>query len=78
MQIVFHHIECERDNEDYLKDKLNKTLFVKMQAIEAKRAKDQLEEKEPEKKVSKTEKKKLDFEKKWREQVYIFSKSNIT
>ena len=42
-----------------------------MQAIEAKRAKDQLEEKEPEKKVSKTEKKKLDFEKKWREQVYV-------
>ena len=43
-----------------------------MQAIEAKRAKDQLEEKEPEKKVSKSEKKKLDFEKKWREQVYIY------
>ena len=43
-----------------------------MQAIEAKRAKDQLEEKEPEKKVSKSEKKKLDFEKKWREQVYVY------
>ena len=42
-----------------------------MQAIEAKRAKDQMEEKEPEKKISKAEKKKIDFERKWKEQVYI-------
>ena len=51
---------------------MNKTLFVKMQAIEAKRAKDQMEEKEPEKKISKSEKKKLDFERKWKEQVKSF------
>ena len=43
-----------------------------MQAIEAKRAKDQMEEKEPEKKISKSEKKKLDFERKWKEQVNYF------
>ena len=68
---MYVHTEAERDNEDYLKDRLNKILFLKMQAIEAKRAKDQSEEKETEKKPSKSDKKKkeLDFEKKWKEQV---------
>jgi hypothetical protein len=63
--------EAERDNEDYLKDKLNRVLFLKMQAIEAKRAKEQSEEKESDKKPSKSDKKKkqLDFETKWKEQV---------
>ena len=68
---MYELIEAEKDNEDYLKDKLNKVLYLKMAAIEAKRAKDQSEEKETEKKLSKSDKKKkeLDFEKKWKEQV---------
>ena len=40
-----------------------------MNAIEAKRAKEQEEQKEPEKKLSKSEKKKVEFEKKWKAQV---------
>ena len=63
-------IENERDNEDYVKDKLNKTLFQKMQTLEAKKAKQQQEEKEPEKKMSKLERRKSEMERKWKEQVY--------
>ena len=63
-------IENERDNEDYVKDKLNKTLFQKMQVLEAKKAKQQQEEKEPEKKMSKLERRKSEMERKWKEQVY--------
>ena len=62
-------IDGERDNPDYIKDKLNKTLFLKMQAIEAKRAQAQNEEKEPEKKLSRAEKKRIEMEKKWQEAV---------
>ena len=40
-----------------------------MQAIEAKKAKEQQEIKEPEKKVSRAEKKKIEFDKKWKAQV---------
>ena len=68
-------IETERDNEDYVKDKLNKVLFLKMQAIEAKKARDQQDEKDSEKakkekdKKAKNKKKSIDFEQKWKEQV---------
>ena len=40
-----------------------------MQAIEAKRAQAQNEEKEPEKKLSRAEKKRIEMEKKWQEAV---------
>ena len=66
---IYFIIDGERDNPDYIKDKLNKTLFLKMQAIEAKRAQAQNEEKEPEKKLSRAEKKRIEMEKKWQEAV---------
>ena len=69
-------IETERDNADYVKDKLNKVLFLKMQAIENKKIKDQQDEKDSEKKKladKKARNKKksmpIDFEQKWKEQV---------
>ena len=63
--------ENERDNADYVKDKLNKTLFNKMQAIEAKRAKEKEQEKVNQK-LSKAEKKKQEFEQKMKQKVFNF------
>ena len=62
MMICVIFSENQRDSETYVKNTLDETLFKKMQAIEARRQKEQHAEKQAEK-LSKSEKRKIQKEK---------------